>query len=346
MLTAIQASATSPRRYDGVLFAVKQPATVNGSPERLIDTGVAESARITASWGAIIGESTVGLTDAAEIFNAINAAADSLPLAAFARVVERKIFQGVMLGSLDSLFERESDELVALEHFAAVKADILMSEQMQMPFVEQPFDKAVRAFRSRDVLHRDLFEQLSSAAKHRSFTVAKLAKTELLADVHAELARQIASGRNGVLTGEGPNLGEFKRFMTERIASAGWVAANASHVETIFRTNVMDAYGQGRKSEMKQPSVLKSRPIWQYRCVGDSRTRAPHKEAHNLCMLASDPAWESIYPPCGYNCRCRVISRSQRWSDANGVMMGRPPADLPDEGWSGSGAMLGEMAEE
>lgn len=346
LLATIQNSALSVRRYDGALFAVKQPSTINGSPERLIDTGVAETARITASWGNIIGESTEGLTDPSEIFNAINEAANALPLAAFARVAERKIFQGVMLGSLDSVFERENEEAIALEHFAAIKADILMGEQLQMPFVDQPFDKAVRAFKSRDVLHRDLFEQLSSAAKHRSFTVAKLARTELLADVHAELARQIASGRNGILTGEGPRLSDFKKFMAERIESAGWTPANASHVETIFRTNVMDAYGQGRKSEMRQPSVLASRPVWQYRCVGDSRTRAPHKEANGLCMLASDPAWENIYPPCGYNCRCRVISRSQHWADANSITMGRPPLDLPDEGWSGSGAMMGEMEAE
>jgi SPP1 gp7 family putative phage head morphogenesis protein len=220
-----------------------------------------------------------------------------------------------------------------------------MAEQLQLPFAEQPFDRAVREFRSRSVLPRDTFEQLSSAAKRRAFTIARLARQDLLATAHAELSRMIESGRDAMITGQGPSLREFAKFCAERLESAGWTPANPSHVETIYRTNIMGAYNDGRVAEMTQPAVLQARPVWQVRGVGDDRTRASHRAAHGLCFGANDPSWPR--PPFGYNCRCRTISRSQRWLQASGLQLSPPPANLPDEGFDSSeGSLLGMMAAE
>lgn len=322
---------------------VRQPESKNGSPEALIDGGVKETARETARWGVQLVDATDGIETATGIAAALDRAAERLPLTTFARVAERRILHGLMLGALDSLWERETDEPVPLERFAAVRAEVvLMATQLSLPFAEQPFDRAVRMFRERNVLPRDTFAQITGAAKKRAFTIAKLARQDLLDTAHAELARMIEEGKNAMVDGSGPSLREFKKFCAERLESAGWTPANPSHVEIIYRQNVVGAYNDGRHAEMTQPDVLAARPIWQVRGVGDSRQRPTHREANGLCYAANDPSWPR--PPFGFACRCRQISRSQRWFSASGKALSAPPAGLPDEGFDAREGSLLDLA--
>lgn len=50
-------------------------------------------------------------------------------------------------------------------------------------------------------------------------------------------------------------------------------------------------------------------PFWEYRTAGDRKVRAEHKELNGLILPFNDPAWDEIYPPNGWNCRCRVVPR-------------------------------------
>ena len=47
-------------------------------------------------------------------------------------------------------------------------------------------------------------------------------------------------------------------------------------------------------------------PYWQYITAGDSRVRPAHKALDRLTFRADDPAFGTIYPPNGWNCRCYV----------------------------------------
>lgn len=317
--------------------------TVHGTPDTFIKRGTTEAARITAKWVQEIADAVDGLTSSTAILEAMTTAVENLPLADLARVLERRIVQGVMLGALDSQWERENEEEVQLEAFRTTQAQIRMAADAGGPagprarMDEQPFDRMVREFRKRRVLPKDDFEQMSVAAKRRAFTVAGMAQRELLATVHGELTRQIEAGRDAMNTGEGPNLREFRKFMTERCESAGWTPANKSHVETIFRNNVLSAYSAGRKMEMFQPDVVAARPYGQWRAVKDDRARDTHTAADGVVLPLSDPFWQKAWPPAGHNCRCRVVSRSQRWVDSHNVSVGMPPARLPDSGWDSSG---------
>lgn len=346
LLARIYASARIAKLQHGDLVCARQPKSEHGTPESLIDRGVRDTARETARWGNALISATDGLETGGAIFSALSRAAAKLPLTTFARTAEIRVLHGLMLGALDSLWERETDELVPLERFAAVRGDvILMAEQLSLPFAEQPFDRAVRMFRERRVLPPDVFRQLTAAAKSRAFTVAKLARQDLLDTVHAELARMIEAGKDAMVDGSGPSLRDFRKFAAERLESAGWTPANPSHVETIYRTNVMGAYSDGRRAEMTQPEVLAARPIWQVRGVSDSRQRPTHAAANGLCFAGNDPSWPKT--PWGHNCRCRLISRSQRWFQASGKSLSAPPAGLPDEGWDSSeGSLLGMMSAE
>jgi hypothetical protein len=47
-------------------------------------------------------------------------------------------------------------------------------------------------------------------------------------------------------------------------------------------------------------------PTWQYKTRADGHVREPHQALHNMKLASNDPAWASIYPPNGWNCRCWV----------------------------------------
>lgn len=245
-----------------------------------------------------------------------------------------------MLGALDSVEEREADEPEPMRAHARASSILL---KRTAPFSQQPFAAAIEGFSKRSIVPRETFDALTDAAKQRSFTVAGLAVEELLGDAHAELDRQLKASPEhtykdpdtGKWVYKGPNLREFRGFVEERLESAGWTPANPSHIETIFRTNLASAYSTGRVAEMTQPAVLKLRPYWQIITVHDGppRQRKTHYDAHGVVLPADHPFWLTAFPPFGYNCRCRVISRSQKWVDAHGGVS-QPPRGLPDPGFA------------
>lgn len=47
-------------------------------------------------------------------------------------------------------------------------------------------------------------------------------------------------------------------------------------------------------------------PYWQYITINDAKVRLEHRKLHNLVLACTDKLWEKIYPPNGWNCRCRV----------------------------------------
>lgn len=47
-------------------------------------------------------------------------------------------------------------------------------------------------------------------------------------------------------------------------------------------------------------------PLWKYRIVDDGNTRLEHKALEGLVLPATDPLWDEIFPPNGWNCRCWV----------------------------------------
>ena len=47
-------------------------------------------------------------------------------------------------------------------------------------------------------------------------------------------------------------------------------------------------------------------PYWQYRTIHDGRVRPSHRLLDSVVLPAEDPLWDKIFPPNGWNCRCRV----------------------------------------
>jgi hypothetical protein len=90
------------------------------------------------------------------------------------------------------------------------------------------------------------------------------------------------------------------------------------------------AYNRGRYEQQKR--VSSSRPYLMYDAINDSRTRPNHLLMDNTILHRDDPWWKTHYPPCGYRCRCTVISLTEAQAQKRGVSVAPPQVD-PDEGW-------------
>jgi SPP1 gp7 family putative phage head morphogenesis protein len=311
-----------------------QPDEANGSPEDLVLAGIDEGAAETGRWAEQIVEAVSDRSSVNSLLSAIGTLAERLDIAPFARVVERRLLHGIMLGALDSEWEREHEEELKPATFAVEPG------LPEGAFSNLPYADAVRLFNEKKVLPKSAFDTLEQGARRTAFTVARMASSEMLNVTKAELARMLNEGRqrpevgpDGVARKPGANLRDFRKFAAARLESAGWTPANKSHVETIYRTNILTGYASGGFVEKRKPEVLAALPYWQIRGVRDSRARPTHKAAFGIVLRADHPFWKKAYPPFGYNCRCRIVARSVAWMKANGVKLGPVPTDLPDPGF-------------
>lgn len=310
----------------------KQPGFANGSPEVIIERGVREGARLTNAWAEELARAVDGQGDDERVLYArIKSAAAGLPLDKVAASVERTIVRALMLGALDAAWEAEADQPVKLPILSERSRILLAGFGAPIgDFVTKPFTEAINTFLGKQVMTRRAFDRLRAEAKRRAFTVAGLARDDMLATAHAELTKAIA---------DGTSMRSFVKQLAERFDSAGWTQLNPSHAELVYRNATMGAYASGRDAQMRQPEVLAARPYWQVLGVDDSVTRETHAKAHKKVLRADDPFWGKAPLPWGHNCRCRKVSRSADDLKRLGltVTSGAELSGLPDEGWDGGG---------
>jgi hypothetical protein len=268
-----------------------QPSTVFGSPDTLIERGIEDTLAVTGALAAAIVKAVTGKTTKAAIESAINGAAKGFGSAKLEAPIRRELLHGSMLGALDSFYESETDRFIEVESFTGRHRPTLLG-LTDTKFAARPMAEAIKAFLGKEAVTRDVFDQMEDAAKRRAFTVANAASQEMVRTVKRELVRQLAVGAD---------LREFGKHAAARFESAGWTPANASHVETVFRTNVLGSYSGGRIRQMTDPVVLAARPFWESLPVGDGPPRQ-RKTHRNFVLRATDPFWRTAAPPYGYNC--------------------------------------------
>ncbi len=180
-----------------------------------------------------------------------------------------------------------------------------------------PPAEAVRYFEAKGYAITWNWQDLAEQAHTRAFTVSKMARFDLLTSTRRIVKRVLAEGRT---------LREGAAELEARLRKAGWwgrqtlvgpdggaerVQLGSPHrIRTILRTNIAVAYAAGR--HQRQAELRDARPYWQYVATLDPSTRDRHRELHGLTLRADDPAWETIYPPNGFNCRCRVRALTER----------------------------------
>lgn len=178
---------------------------------------------------------------------------------------------------------------------------------------DMPFAEAVDAFLAKGLVTREEFEAMAREMRAKSFTAAYVHGADELQAVYDACLAAIERGAT---------LREFQAA-TEDILARPW------HRETVFRTNVLSAYGRGHFDQAQ--TTREHRPYGRYSAVMDGRTRPSHAALHGLIYPLDHPFWRTYWPPWDYNCRCGVTTLSQYEVDRDGLtvrteMAGLPPA--------------------
>lgn len=174
----------------------------------------------------------------------------------------------------------------------------------------------------------------------RAFTVANVAKLDVLHDIQTSLDKALKDGQTLQQWKDGliPELqrkGWWKREgTTAQLQAAGRVDAEGViakgltpyRLKTIYQTNMQSAYMAGRHAQMIEQA--EERPYWQYVAILDGKTRPAHRALNGRVFRYDDAGWGAFYPPNGFNCRCRVSNFSQRDLDRRKLTVGSTEGKL------------------
>jgi len=191
-----------------------------------------------------------------------------------------------------------------------------------------PFEEQIKYLQQKLRLPTERWDDITGRAHDRAFIVAGAAKADLLADLHAELARRATDGKG---------LEAFRKEFKAIVAKHGWTGwtgegtkeGEAWRTRIIYQTNMATSYAAGRYAQMSDPEVLKLHPYWRYiHSDGVLNPRQQHLNWHGLTLLASHPFWQTHFAPNGFGCQCRITSVTRREGEASArAGLGDPPAD-------------------
>lgn len=196
----------------------------------------------------------------------------------------------------------KADMLAQLEGAAHEPDSLQLAEDIGTPtFVGLPFTEAKDFFAKKKIMSPGEFRALDDRYKARGFAIAGVTNRLVLEDAHSAISAAISDG-----VGERETMKRIKAaFVSRGVASPG-----DFHLQTVFDQNCLQAYAAGRYAQLTHADVIKTRPYWQYRTVGDNRVRPAHRAMNGKIFPANSPVWQKWFPPNGYRCRCGVESLS------------------------------------
>lgn len=181
------------------------------------------------------------------------------------------------------------------------------------------FAEALAYAKSRKVvLPNEYYGPYAAVQRSQAVSIAGLATLEQIKFVIDLVASALQDGMT------------FKQFQQLVEDGEQEIGLPTYRLDNIFRTNIQTSYARGRWEQQKR--VASTRPYLMYDAINDSRTRPTHLIFDNVILHRDDPWWDTHYPPCGYRCRCTVISLTPTQAQKRGITT-VPPQDEPDEGW-------------
>lgn len=191
------------------------------------------------------------------------------------------------------------------------------------------------------------WQEMLNEAHARAFTVAKAMRLDVLQDIRTGLLDALK---------EGKTLRQFQDELTPLLQRKGWwgkqvvVDGNGEakqvqlgsprRLKTIYQTNLQSAYMAGRKKAQMQANSF---PYLMYVAVMDGRTRPSHAALNGKIWRKDDPVWAAIYPPNGFNCRCRTRALTAGQMEREGLTLSDPPDIDTREVTVGKDSLTGEL---
>lgn len=211
----------------------------------------------------------------------------------------------------------------------------------------QPPAEAIAYLESKGLRITFNWAEMLDEAHARAFTVAKAMRLDVLQDI-----------RSGVLDAltQGKTLRQFEQELTPLLQAKGWwgkqivvdglgqaqqVQLGSPHrLKTIYQTNLQSAYMAGRMKAQQEADAF---PYLMYVAVMDGRTRPSHAALNGKVWRKDDPVWSSIYPPNGFNCRCRTRALTPGQMTREGLDVADAPDVVTRDTAAGTDAATGEQ---
>ncbi len=166
------------------------------------------------------------------------------------------------------------------------------------------------------------YKEVQKEAHQKAFTVAKVVKLDLLADIQNSLVQSMKDGKS---------FDKWKKELIPTLVQKGWygkqeivnpitgevkeIDIGSRRLRTIFDTNTRAAYFQGRANNIyNSPNEY-----LQYKSLLEGNRRILHKKMHNTVKHRNDPFWKTNFPSNGFGCQCDVISLSKKDLERRGL---------------------------
>lgn len=212
--------------------------------------------------------------------------------------------------------------------------------------VDQPPAEAMAYLESKGLRITFNWQEMLDEAHARAFTVAKAMRLDVLRDIRSGLLDALR---------EGKTLRQFQDQLTPLLQSKGWwgkqvvvggdgqaqqVQMGSPHrLKTIYQTNLQSAYMAGRAKAQMEAGAF---PYLMYVAVMDGRTRPSHAALNGRIWRKDDPVWQTIFPPNGFNCRCRTRALTAVQMQREGLTLSEPSEILTREISAGTDQATGE----
>lgn len=170
--------------------------------------------------------------------------------------------------------------------------------------VRLPYKEAIDFFRQKVNVPSRHWTTLMDQAHARAFAVAGAADDALIGDLRQAVDKAIA---------EGTGFKAFQKDFDAIVAKHGWVHHGHPQwrARVIYETNMSTAAAAGRYAQATDPDVLAAFPYWEWYHTPVEHPRPQHVAWSGMILRADDPFWDTHYPPCGWGCRCIVMSLSE-----------------------------------
>lgn len=167
------------------------------------------------------------------------------------------------------------------------------------------------------VLPDEFYDEIPERLRQYAFSATGVATLDQAKAILDSLNAKLANG------------GTFQEWKKEALA-ADW-SIPKTKLELISRAHAQTAYMAGHWETFR--AQAQTRPFLMYSAINDGRTRPAHRAMSGYIAPVDDPIWNTWSPPCGYNCRCSLISLTPAQARDRGLGHQTLPNVQPDPGW-------------
>ena len=190
------------------------------------------------------------------------------------------------------------------------------------------FLEALQFARQRNIVLADEFYSLDLNTRQMATTVKLLSSIEQVGQVIKQVNKALS---------DGSTYADFKKALKDSD-----IVLPDHYLRNVFRTNIQTAYANGRW--IQQYKLKDKRPYLVYSAINDSRVRPAHLAMNRIILHIDHPFWQTWYPPNSFQCRCTVMSLTEKQALKQGITKDE---DLPslalDDGWSSSPIQFGDL---